>query len=240
MTDQPHIASETAEHPRRLAVLVSGNGSNLQALIDSWPHQSSCQHRGQLAALERAQQAGIPQHVIDHTVFSDRAAFDTQLSETLLAHRIDLIVLAGFMRILTDHFISTWQGRIVNVHPSLLPEYRGLHTHQRVLADGKTQHGCSVHWVVPELDAGPLIAQARLPILPNDTPASLQNRVQDLEHKLYPFAIAWVLNQAELPYNTSVNSESIAAPLGCLEAETLQQAWQNWQETGRVLPHATS
>lgn len=172
-----------------IAVLISGSGSNLQAIIDA----TQCgliegkvtgviSNRDDVLGLERARQAGIPSAVIKDD--ASTAAYLAELSP-------QLIVLAGYMRVLGAAFTRQFAGQLINIHPSLLPAYRGLDTHARALAAGDTQHGCSVHFVTPELDAGPIIAQAIVPIKPNDTAQVLQKRVQTAEHQLYPQVIAW-------------------------------------------------
>jgi formyltetrahydrofolate-dependent phosphoribosylglycinamide formyltransferase len=149
------------------------------------------------AGLARAAVLGVPVAAVDHRPFAkDRAAFERALDAVLLAHGTEFIALAGFMRVLTGGFIGRWQGRMVNIHPSLLPLYRGLDTHARALAAGDTEHGCTVHWVVPELDAGGIIEQVRVPILPGDDAATLAARVLAAEHALYPVALARAIRQA--------------------------------------------
>ncbi|AXI02846.1 phosphoribosylglycinamide formyltransferase [Aquirhabdus parva] len=183
----------------RIVVLVSGNGSNLQALIDS------CQTgriRAEIVgvisnvphayALERARLANIPTQVIDHRKYPDRAAFEAEMSRVLQEWQVGLIVLAGFMRVLTPAFVNRFSGQMINIHPSLLPAYRGLHTHARVLATGDKMHGCSIHFVTAELDAGAIIAQAITHVMPNDTLETLTQEVQELEHHLYPLVVAWI------------------------------------------------
>lgn len=179
-----------------LAVFISGRGSNLQSLIDackdpSFPAQISfvLSNVPGVQGLERAQKAGIPTEVINHKDYSTREAFEDDLLDVLGKYKVDLICLAGFMRVLTPHFITPWQDRIINIHPSLLPEYKGLHTHERVLADGKPEHGCTVHFVVPDMDAGPIIVQRRVKVLPSDTPDILAARVLEQEHIAYPEAV---------------------------------------------------
>ena len=182
----------------RIVVLVSGSGSNLQALIDA---VAEGRIRGRIAAvlsnnpqaygLERARRAGIPAEVVDHRDFSSREDFDRALAEHIDRYRPDLVILAGFMRILTPEFVRHYQGRMLNIHPSLLPKYRGLDTHARAIAAGDREHGVSVHFVTPELDGGPVIAQARVPVLPDDTPETLAARVLQREHRLYPLVTSW-------------------------------------------------
>ena len=148
--------------------------------------------RGQLTVVERA---GVPAQAIDHRGFPDRASFDQAMIERIDAHGADTVVLAGFMRILSPGFVRHYQGRLINIHPSLLPKYRGLQTHARALEAGDQQHGCSIHFVTEELDGGPLIAQAPLDVLANDTVDSLSKRVQQREHLLYPLVLQWRAEQ---------------------------------------------
>lgn len=183
----------------RVAVFISGSGSNLQALIDAaatpdYPAQVALvlSNNADAFGLERARRAGIPTTVIDHRDYDTREVYDTMLQAALAEHRIDLICLAGFMRILTAGFVQSWRGSILNIHPSLLPSYRGLHTHARALADGVRIAGCSVHFVVPELDAGPLVIQAAVPVFPHDSEATLAARVLQQEHVIYPRALRWL------------------------------------------------
>lgn len=142
-------------------------------------------------ALERAQAAGIEQTVIDHRLFQSREAFDMKLIEALEQYSPDLVVLAGFMRILSDSFFEKFDAPMINIHPSLLPAYTGLNTHARAIADGASHHGASVHFVTPELDAGPVIIRGAVPVLANDTPEALQTRVHEQEYRIYPLAIRW-------------------------------------------------
>jgi phosphoribosylglycinamide formyltransferase 1 len=185
---------------RRVAILISGRGSNMQALIEAartadYPGEIALvvSNRADAAGLAIARAAGVPTMVIDHKGFADRAAFDAEVDKALRATRIEFICLAGFMRIFSDDFVRKWDGRIVNVHPSLLPAFRGLKPQAQALAAGATVSGCTVHYVVPELDAGPTIAQAEVPVLPGDTEETLSARILAAEHKLYPPAVAKVL-----------------------------------------------
>lgn len=147
--------------------------------------------------LQRAAAAGIDTASVDHRPFGkDREAFERALDAELQAHGIELVVLAGFMRVLTPWFVTRWQGQLINIHPSLLPDFRGTHTHARALAAGVTEHGCTVHFVVPELDAGPTILQAKVPVLAGDDEASLSARVLEQEHRIYPQALALVASGA--------------------------------------------
>jgi len=185
--------------PPRTAVLVSGSGSNLQAIID---RQAAGQLPVSLAgvisdrpgvrALERAAAAGIPALTVDHGAFADRAAFDDELAATLERLQPEIVVLAGFMRILAAPLVDRWSGRMLNVHPSLLPLYPGLHTYQRALAAGDAWHGSTVHFVTRDLDAGPAIIRYRVRILPGDSEQTLAQRVQRGEYLVYPRAIGWL------------------------------------------------
>lgn len=192
-------AAPTRAAPFRLVVLVSGNGSNLQAFIDRVADGSLPAHivavisnKPDVYALERARRAGIATEVLDHREFASREAFDTALAARIDAHRPDLVILAGFMRILTPAFVHHYDGRLLNVHPSLLPKFTGMDTHARALAAGEREHGCSVHFVTEELDGGPVVAQACLPILPDDSADTLRARVQQAEHRLYPLVAGWL------------------------------------------------
>ncbi|MDU8912059.1 phosphoribosylglycinamide formyltransferase [Aestuariicoccus sp. MJ-SS9] len=178
---------------RRVAILISGSGSNMVKLVESMTGDHPARPCVVLAnsadakGLERARERGVPTEVVDHRPFKgDRAAFEAALQSTLMAYQPDLICLAGFMRVLTEGFVSRWRGRMLNIHPSLLPKYRGLHTHARALDAGETEHGCTVHEVTPELDDGPILGQARVPVLTGDTPETLAARVLEEEHRLYP------------------------------------------------------
>ncbi|WP_111641264.1 phosphoribosylglycinamide formyltransferase [Marinimicrobium alkaliphilum] len=184
--------------PVRLVVLISGSGSNLQAIIDATrsgqiPAQIAAvvSNRPGVKGLERAKQAGIPARVLDHTEFDGREAFDRALMAQIDEFSPDLVVLAGFMRILTPTFANHYAGRMLNIHPSLLPKYQGLNTHQRVLDAGDREHGVTVHFVTAELDGGPPAVQARLAVRPGDDAAALASRVQRQEHRIYPLAIQW-------------------------------------------------
>ncbi len=191
-------AADTAA-PFRLVVLVSGSGSNLQAFIDRiadgrLPAQIAAviSNKSDVYALDRARAAGITTEVLDHRAFSSRDTFDSALAARIDAYRPDLVVLAGFMRILTPAFVQHYAGRLINIHPSLLPKFTGTDTHARAIAAGETEHGCSVHFVTEELDGGPVVAQACVPVLTNDTIDTLRERVQRAEHKLYPQVAAWL------------------------------------------------
>lgn len=181
----------------KVVVLISGSGSNLQALIDNIasgdnPAQISAviSNRADAYGLQRAQSAGIATQVLDHKQFDGREAFDAALAAAIDAHQPQLVVLAGFMRILSAGFVRHYQGRLLNIHPSLLPKYKGLHTHQRALDAGDREHGCSVHFVTEELDGGPLVVQAVVPIAADDTADTLAQRVHGAEHQIYPWPYA--------------------------------------------------
>lgn len=178
----------------RIAVLVSGNGSNLQALIDanlSGQIIGVVSNKADAYALQRAKDANIATAVISHKDFPTRESFDDAMHQQLIAWQIDLVILAGFMRILTPNFVSKWQGKMLNIHPSLLPFYKGVNTHQRVLNTGDRLHGCTVHFVTAELDAGQSIAQSAIQVSLNDTVESLAQRVHQLEHFIYPQVVQW-------------------------------------------------
>lgn len=185
--------------PFRLVVLISGSGSNLQAFIDriddgTLPATIAAviSNRPGVAGLERATRAGIATQVVDHRGYPDRESFDAALADAVDAHRPDAVILAGFMRILTPAFVRRFHGRLLNVHPSLLPKYPGLDTHARAIAAGDAVHGSSVHFVTEELDGGPVVAQACVPVLPGDSADTLRARVQQAEHRLYPQVVSWL------------------------------------------------
>lgn len=181
----------------KIAVLVSGSGSNLQALIDanlSGQIVGVISNQPEAYALERATKAGITTRVIEHKNYSNREAFDDVMHQQLKDWDVDLVILAGFMRILSAQFVNAWQGKMVNIHPSLLPNYKGMHTHQRVLNTGDVWHGCTVHYVTAELDAGQALTQGILKVDLHDNAQSLAARVHVLEHLIYPQAVEWICN----------------------------------------------
>ncbi|QDX30717.1 phosphoribosylglycinamide formyltransferase [Dickeya poaceiphila] len=186
---------------KNIVVLISGQGSNLQALIDA------CQHgriAGRITAvfsnnpdafgLERARDAGIAAHALLPGDYASRADFDEALAAEIETYQPDVVVLAGYMRILSAGFVARFLGRMLNIHPSLLPKYPGLHTHRKALENGDSEHGTSVHFVTEELDGGPIILQARVPIFPDDTEQDIQERVQTQEHSIYPLVVSWFLS----------------------------------------------
>ena len=181
---------------KNIAVLISGRGSNLQAIIDAkareqWPCNivAVIANRPTAQGLVAARQAGLPTHVIDHTQFTERSGFDAMLAKTLDALKVDYIILAGFMRVLTAEFVRKFAGRLINIHPSLLPAFPGLATHRQALAAGVRVHGCTVHFVSADLDSGPIIAQATVPVLADDTEESLAARLLVQEHRLLPAVV---------------------------------------------------
>lgn len=209
--------------PLPIVVLISGSGSNLQALIDgaangSLPIRIACviANRGDAYGLERARRAGIGTQVLSHKDFGDRKTFDTALMALIDGFQPGLVVLAGFMRILTPDFVAHYQGRLLNIHPSLLPKYRGLHTHERALAARETEHGATVHFVTAELDGGPAILQARVSVAADDDASRLAARVLVQEHRLYPQVVRWFaqgrleLGPNDLP---RLDGQALAEPL---------------------------
>ncbi|MBJ2226012.1 phosphoribosylglycinamide formyltransferase [Pseudomonas carnis] len=181
-----------------VVVLLSGTGSNLQALIDSTRTGDSpvriaavISNRSDAYGLQRARDAGIDTRSLDHKAFDGREAFDSALIELIDAFNPKLVVLAGFMRILSADFVRHYEGRLLNIHPSLLPKYKGMHTHQRALDAGDSEHGCSVHFVTEELDGGPLVVQAVVPVESGDSAQTLAQRVHTQEHRIYPLAVRW-------------------------------------------------
>lgn len=183
----------------RVAVLISGRGSNMMSLIEAaaapdFPAEIAVviSNRPDAHGLARAQAANIPTRIIDHKAFADRAGFDAALDAALAEEQVDLVCLAGFMRLLTAGFTQKWSGRMINIHPALLPSFKGLHTHERALAEGVKIHGCTVHFVTAEMDVGPIIMQAAVPVLEGDTPDTLGARVLEQEHVIYPAALRLV------------------------------------------------
>jgi len=205
----------------KLVVLISGSGSNLQQFID---HIESGDIDAEITAvisnrpdaygLQRAEKAGIPTVVLDHKQFIDRESFDQSLAQIIDSFAPDLIILAGFMRILSDPFVTHFSDKLINIHPSLLPKYKGLHTHRRALENGDQEHGASVHFVIPELDAGSVILQGKVPIKTNDTEVSLAERVHEVEHIIYPKAVKWLANgDLKIKDNTLIlNGKTILSP----------------------------
>lgn len=181
-----------------VVMLISGRGTNLQAIVDAVRAgglaidiRAVISNNPGAEGLTLARASNLRTEVVDHRAFGSRAAFDQALMQAIDRHEPRLVVLAGFMRILGNKFIEHYHGRLINIHPSLLPKYPGLDTHARALAAGETQHGASVHFVTPDVDAGPVILQAKVPVQPDDTPQSLAQRVLGEEHRIYPLALRW-------------------------------------------------
>ncbi len=185
---------------KRTAILISGRGSNMTALIEATKDESYpaeivlvVSNRPEAAGLQRATADGIATEVVDHTRFpKDREAFERALQDVLEDHRIEIVCLAGFMRLLTGWFVSRWSGQLLNIHPALLPAFKGLDTHARAIEAGANEHGATVHFVVPEMDSGPIIAQGAVPVLPGDSEPTLAARVLAIEHRIYPLALRLV------------------------------------------------
>lgn len=189
----------TEAKKKRVAILISGRGSNMQALVDAarapeYPAEIALviSNRPEAPGLAWAKAAGLPTLALDHKLYENREHFEGQLQSVLEISKIDLVALAGFMRLMTAPFVERWRGRMINIHPSLLPAFKGLATHEQALASGVRISGCTVHFVSPEMDGGPIIAQAAVPILAADTPETLAARVLAAEHRLYPAALARV------------------------------------------------
>jgi phosphoribosylglycinamide formyltransferase-1 len=185
--------------PAAVVILISGRGTNLQAIIDKTAaHQLPIEIRAVISnnsnalGLERARKAGLRTHIVDHRAFAARAEFDSALMQVIDNHQPQLVILAGFMRILGKEFIRHYHGRLINIHPSLLPEFPGLNTHARALQSGAVRHGASVHFVTDAVDGGPVILQAMVPVKPGDTVQMLAERVLKEEHRIYPLAIRWL------------------------------------------------
>lgn len=186
---------------KRIVVLVSGNGSNLQAMIDACKLKringilsAVFSNRADAFGLERARVAGLPAHAIEASQCADRGAFDQKLMDEIDAYAPDLVVLAGYMRILSPEFVAHYSGRLLNIHPSLLPKYPGLNTHRQVLENGDKEHGASVHFVTDKLDGGPVILQAKIPVFGGDDEDDIAARVQHQEHSIYPLVISWFID----------------------------------------------
>jgi len=209
----------------KLCVLISGNGSNLQAIIDNISAEKLdaeicgvISNRPNAYGLTRAQEAGIKAISLDHMQHDSRESYDNALQAEIESLNPDYIVLAGFMRILTPEFVNTFSGKLVNIHPSLLPKYKGLNTHQQAIDNGDEEHGVSVHFVTPELDGGPVIIQSRVPVFEDDTAVDLADRVQEQERRIYPLVLSWfsagrlkmvnnkaILDEQELPESGYAN-----------------------------------
>lgn len=186
---------------KNIVVLISGNGSNLQAIIDACKQKqingtirAVFSNKADAFGLERARDAHIPAHALEASQFASREAFDRELVQEIDAYAPDVVVLAGYMRILSPAFVSHYSGRLLNIHPSLLPKYPGLHTHRQVLENGDEEHGTSVHFVTDELDGGPVILQAKVPVFDGDDEDDITERVQSQEHAIYPLVVSWFVD----------------------------------------------
>ena len=186
---------------KNIVVLISGNGSNLQAIIDACARKkingtlrAVFSNKADAFGLERARQESIPAHALEASQFAGREAFDRELVHEIDAYAPDVVVLAGYMRILSPAFVEHFAGRLLNIHPSLLPKYPGLHTHRQALENGDEEHGTSVHFVTDELDGGPVVLQAKVPVFAEDTEDDITARVQAQEHDIYPLAISWFVD----------------------------------------------
>ena len=195
------LGSYTARPVKRIVILISGRGSNMQAIVracaaEGWPARvvAVVSNRADAPGLAFVREQGIAAVVVDHIAHATRDGFDAELAKVIEGYAPDVVALAGFMRILTDAFVARFDGRLVNVHPSLLPAFTGLHTHRRAIEAGCKLAGATVHFVTPTLDHGPIIAQAGVPVLPGDTPALLSARVLEREHVLYPRALRWLVH----------------------------------------------
>ena len=191
---------------KNIVILISGRGSNMEAIVRAFKREkwsarlcAVISNRADAAGLAFAEKEGIPTRVVPHKDYPDRDSYDAALQKAIDEYRPDLVVLAGFMRILTDGFVNHYTGRMINIHPSLLPSFRGLHTHRQAIEAGVRVHGATVHFVTPELDGGPIIAQAVVPVLPGDDENSLADRVLEQEHRLYPRVIGWFV-EGKLAY----------------------------------------
>lgn len=209
---------------RRTAILISGRGSNMAAVIaacwdESFPAQVAlvASNRPEAAGLQHAERNGVPTTIVDHKAFATEAAFERRLDGVLREAAIDLVCLAGFMRLLSPEFVEAWRDRLINIHPSLLPAFPGLRTHERALAAGVKIHGATVHFVRAETDSGPIIAQGAVPVLPDDSAETLAARVLDVEHRLYPLALQLVASgAARVAGETVLIEEAKADPQAAL------------------------
>ncbi|MCC7253388.1 phosphoribosylglycinamide formyltransferase [Hyphomicrobium sp.] len=216
---------------KRVAVLISGRGSNMQALVEAarapdYPAEIALvvSNRPEAPGLAWAKAQGLATLALNHKLYESREHFEGQLQSVLELSRIDLVALAGFLRLMTAPFVERWQGRMINIHPSLLPAFKGLHTHEQALAAGVRISGCTVHFVTPEMDGGPIIAQAAVPVLPDDTPETLADRVLAAEHKLYPTALARVARD-QAAWTGDVVSVQLVENAGVNQEQALFSPW---------------
>jgi phosphoribosylglycinamide formyltransferase-1 len=224
MSHKPELNSSAG---KSAVILISGRGSNLLALLNA--DLENCRitavisNKPNVEGLNIATRHGIPTHVLNHRDYPDREAFDTALASAIDQYQPDLVILAGFMRILTTGFVTHYQGRLINIHPSLLPAYSGLNTHERALEDGVKIHGCTVHFVTPELDHGPIIIQAAVSVLMDDTPSTLAARVLHEEHRIYPQAVRWFCSgNLSLDRNGKVALNRLKQPAAALISPALE------------------
>lgn len=223
--------ADTATEKLPVVVLISGRGSNLHAIIDCVASgklpieiRAVISNRPDAAGLQYASAAGIATEILDHTTYTDRARFDQALQAAIDRHAPALVVLAGFMRILTDDFVARYAGRLMNIHPSLLPAFPGLQTHRHALAAGVRIHGCTVHFVTPALDGGPIIVQAAVPVQPGDSEETLAARVLREEHRIYPQAIRWFCEgRLALAANGKAVVQSARAPENVLVCPAVER-----------------
>ncbi|MGQ4275596.1 phosphoribosylglycinamide formyltransferase [Pseudidiomarina sp. E22-M8] len=207
---------------KRIVVLISGSGTNMQAIVEACHADridgevvAVISNKADVGGLEKAANAKIPTAVLSHRDFDSREAYDAELLKLIDSFAPDIVVLAGFMRILTPAFTQHYHGRMLNIHPSLLPRYRGINTHQRALDNGDTEHGVSVHFVTEELDGGPVILQAVIPVFPEDTATDLQQRVHSQEHRIYPLVVQWLCSERlKLTHQGAVLDGSLLGPEG--------------------------
>lgn len=216
---------------KRVAILISGRGSNMQALVEAarapdYPAEIALviSNRPEAPGLGWAKAQGLPTLALDHKLYESREHFEGQLQSVLEVSRIDLVALAGFMRLMTSGFVDRWRGRMINIHPSLLPAFKGLRTHEQALAAGVRISGCTVHFVSPEMDGGPIIAQAAVPVLPTDTAEALAARVLAAEHRIYPAALALVARDQALLDGSAVDLQ-VAGNADLNQKQVLCSPW---------------
>ncbi|MBF0247685.1 MAG: phosphoribosylglycinamide formyltransferase [Alphaproteobacteria bacterium] len=207
----------------KLAVLISGRGSNLQALIDACQDETFpaeivlvLSNKDDAYGLERARVAGIPTAVLNHKAYADRESFDAAMTEKIVEAGAEFVCLAGFMRLLSDDFVRAWRDRLINIHPSLLPSFKGLHVHERVIEEGARFSGCTVHFVRPAMDEGPIIVQAVVPVQADDTPDALAARILKQEHVIYPLAVKLIAEGRARVSGERVLIDGHAAPAGAM------------------------
>lgn len=215
----PSNNMQDSKSTSNIVVLISGGGTNLQAIIDAckaadYPGKvvGVISNKADAYGLTRAENADIAHCVLSHKDFDNREVYDQALIKQIDLYQADVVVLAGFMRILTPEFVQHYQGKLINIHPSLLPKYQGLHTHQRAIDAGDKEHGVSVHYVTEELDGGPVILQAKVPVFEGDTADDLALRVHEQEHRIYPLVVKWCCNQRISMHNDTVLFEGIVLP----------------------------